>query len=311
MKNKKLISFNILIFIAICLTFSINKAYAVTFKDPFSKTTYAVCETANGKLVPECREVLESICKTWARYYISETCCYRNGEFNLGYCRDNCSQGESYSIGELMNETNLRENYYCKANTSIHNSGCYICSNNSSVYKWASDSGWGVADSNCSGGYRRDTSITSESNCKPATPTPTPTATPTPTPESACYICKTNSSIMEWRTNGNADSKCSSGYNKDTTKNQSQCKNVTPTPTPAPTKSCYVCKNDNNIMKWGNSSSADDKCSGGYNKTSTPEKNCVSNPKTGSAAIGIAWFMGILALSYATLYFGSLHKKKC
>ena len=328
-------------------------SYSVQFWNAEGSKLMKTCVTdSNGKITSTCGAVLNRICGEWCRYTWydggSQGDCTSNSamlamEFTADtrkkwYCHSGYSRDEAYNIGC----------YVCNSNSNIKKWDTVgtADSNCSAGYTKAT----GITDeANCQSITPTPTPTPKPTATPTATPTPTPkptatpTATPTPTPKptatptatptpkptatptvtptpvpgNACYVCKTDSNIMEWRTNGNADSKCSSGYNKDTTKNQSQCKTVTPTPTPKPTatptpapaKACYVCKTDNNIMKWGTSGSADDKCSGGYNKTSTPEKNCVSNPKTGSTGIGIAWFVGILALSYATLYFSSFYKK--
>lgn len=158
-----------------------------------------------------------------------------------------------------------------------------------------------------------------------------------------CYICNNDSNIMKWKFNSNADDDCSSGYTKDTSINEENCKSIVP-------DSCYICKSDSNIMKWDNNGDADNNCSSGYKedktinnsqcKTITPsycyvcrnnsnimkwgtdsssDPNCssgytpvaksetecvpVENPKTGNILIFFVWILGLTSLCYSIYYF--------
>ena len=99
-----------------------------------------------------------------------------------------------------------------------------------------------------------------------------------------CYVCSTNSNIMKWDTDGNADDNCSS-YTK-TDKIETECKPVaTPSPTPSPSPSptptatpssaCYVCNANRYVMKWKTNGNGDTDCAGGYTKDITIDQaNC-------------------------------------
>ena len=87
-----------------------------------------------------------------------------------------------------------------------------------------------------------------------------------------CYVCKTDSNIMHWAANGDANEKCSAGYTKSTTIiSEDKCVTIIP-------DSCYVCKSDNNIMKWDNNGDSDGDCSSGY--IPDPEAKDISQCKT-------------------------------
>lgn len=127
------------------------------------------------------------------------------------------------------------------------------------------------------------------------------------TPTSKCYVCKTDSNVFKWGTNGNSDGACSAGYN-ETNKTKAQCvsqnkcyacktdetivkwstngnkddkcsagyNETNKTQTQCVSSSCYVCRSDSSIMKWGNNGNKDDKCPEGYNVTTTPKTSCVT-----------------------------------
>ena len=159
---------------------------------------------------------------------------------------------------------------------------CYQCTANATVFKWSTN---GNADSNCSGGYTKTTKTQSE--CKYVAP------------ENACYQCTANATVFKWSTNGNADSNCSGGYTK-TTKTQSECKYV------APTNQCYACVS-NGTTKYIEATNASTAATntGGTNCQVTDSKYCKPipvNPKTGTAAIIVAWVVGLIALGYSVFY---------
>ena len=173
---------------------------------------------------------------------------------------------------------------------------CYQCNSDATIFEWRSN---GDADSKCSGGYTKTNKAqadckapassskpssssskpsssssskpsssssskpSSSSSSKPSSSSSKPSSSSS-TPSYACYQCKNNATIYEWRNNGNADSKCSGGYNK-TNKTQAQCKAPTSSP--------------------------------------SPSSNVDVNPPTGSTGIIVAWIVGILAIGYSFWYF--------
>lgn len=158
-----------------------------------------------------------------------------------------------------------------------------------------------------------------------------------------CYVCKTDSKIMHWAANGDANENCSAGYTKSTTivsqdqcvipdscyvckndsnimkwknndKADSECssgyipdpdaKDISQCKTIIP-DACYVCKNNNNVMKWDNDGGVDNNCSSGYTKTNTPEIECapIKNPPTNDIMIFGVWVVGLGAICYSMYYF--------
>ena len=138
-----------------------------------------------------------------------------------------------------------------------------------------------------------------------ATPSPTPTSTPTPTPSSACYVCNANHYVMKWKANGNGDTDCTGGYTKDSTIDQSNCKNIEP-----PSEACYVCKDDSNYFKWKSDSNSDENCRDGYNKTTLSKDNCIANPKTGNGKAWIALFFEVASFMIILSYVSDIILKK-
>ncbi len=369
--NKYIMPIIIVVLIAI-----IGVIIALNLKDTYSAGSVTVqfwaasgdrnfinCKTdANGKLTNDCYQVIKTVCSKWSYLNYTQggchciknqcedpnkTCCnhtykicqspyyetaeiyqqtfksnttlyckFYTGSIHPGYTDIGCYQckndtnikkwGTVASLNNLSGEkctggwqlvsgtlvsSNGNQNISKLQDKCVTSKYCYVCKANSNVMKWSTN---GNGDSACSGGYNKDTGKT-EAQCKTITPTPTPTPAP------ACYVCKADNKIMKWGTDGNGDTACSGGYNKDTTITQANCKSVVPTPTPAP--ACYICKGNENIVKWDTVGGTDNKCTGGYNKTTISKENCVVNPKTGTSGIAIAWFAAIFAMTFAYYYF--------
>ncbi len=134
---------------------------------------------------------------------------------------------------------------------------------------------WQLRMDQCGNGSANSSTPTKKATTKASSNTPPTGGTPTktPTPVNACYQCKANETIMEWRNNGTADSKCSSGYNR-TNMTQAECKYIAPTIV----KACYQCKTDEKIMEWRANGAADSKCSSGYNRTNMTQAECKYEP---------------------------------
>ena len=73
---------------------------------------------------------------------------------------------------------------------------------------------------------------------------------------------------MEWRYHGLSDNACPAGYNK-TDKTMEEC---------VP-ESCYVCKDDEHIMKWDKNGKADNNCTSGYDPDPRSKNECESVSK--------------------------------
>ena len=85
-----------------------------------------------------------------------------------------------------------------------------------------------------------------------------------PDPEKGCYVCKSDNAIVKWGFSADGDSKCPSGYEKDTTKNEETCK----------VNACYVCKTNEKVYEWRDNDLSNDACPGGYEKVNKIETEC-------------------------------------
>lgn len=236
---------------------------------------------SSGKLDSSCLNMIYKVCHAWNE----NRCWTERGTSSSGYSNNgyypvcnNQTPESAISIDDLGNIAFTgNKTYYCHTGSSQHpasdNVGCYVCNSNHNIMKWDTDN---AADSNCSS-YTYNGNY-DENDCY-----------------QACYVCKDNAGIVKWDINGDKDNNCSAGYNKDTTKNESQCKpSATPTPTPTPsptptptpsatpTSACYVCNSDKNIMYWRANGTGDIKCPAGYTKDTTKNEsqcNPVEPPK--------------------------------
>ncbi len=227
---------------AIKSTYSLDNQYVV-FQgiDNYRGVIIKSCKIdSSGKLDSGCISEATKVCGSYTATYWGSDTVNLSGTFSSGqtvYCKGGSSNPYGYTWG------------------------CYVCPDNPSIIKWLIRSGgYSMPDSmrtdpNCSTLLQKVATITDDKECVP------------PVAESACYQCKNDETVMEWRNNGNADSKCTGGYNK-TNKTQAECKYV------APTSACYQCKTDEKIMEWRTSAEADDKCASGYNKTTKTQAEC-------------------------------------
>ena len=332
--------------------------YTIVFNRAEGNQVLKTCITdENGILDEDCITYIVGICHTWSEDIYNYNTQYNNyyytdletkvftSNMNL-YCKAATSVGNwANNIGcyvciednSIMHWTTngradskcptygYQRNYYiseseCKTKLP---DACYVCKDNDDVMKWDNDD---AADSKCSSGYKKDTSITTESACKPAPDacyvckdnedvmkwdnddaadsncsggykkdsSITTESACKPAPD-ACYVCKDNEDVMKWNNDDSADSKCSSGYRKDSSiTTESACR-------PAP-DACYICNSDSNVMKWDNDDAADSNCSGGYTEDKSIAQNqcsTITNPQTGNMLFYILSFVGILSLAYS------------
>ena len=166
---------------------------------------------------------------------------------------------------------------------------CYECKADSTILEWR-DSATG--DNKCPGGYKKTTKT--EAQCQ---------YTP---PENACYECKADSTILEWRDSATGDNKCPGGYRKLDGVTKANCNYVAPPSSSKPTYACYECKADKNIMQWRTSALGDNKCPGGYNKTTKTKAECnvdiPVNPPTGQTRYIITIIMASIAIGCSLWY---------
>jgi len=207
----------------------------------------------DGKLASSCVDEIDRICSQWATGKYPGIC--SNGSCTATYRGKTATELKAMTFSDA-------DTYYCVGGTSRTYSGwgCYVCDADSTIMQWVVNVQ--PSDSNCPGNkWHEDTSITDDKQCPP----------PAPEPEPACYQCKANSHIYDWKYDNdptiNGDANCSGGYKK-TTKTQSECKTETP--------ACYECKTDSHIMYWKYDGTGDANCSAGYNKTTKTQSECKS-----------------------------------
>lgn len=227
---------------------------------------------SDGKLDASCVAEAGKICEKWSR-----------DNWTKAYTDGKCQQNQTgqKTTAEMKELTfNDAAVYYCVAcsSTSItgnYSWGCYVNDSDPTQMKW-------VINDDAGSGWHLDTSITDDKKCVPIV--------------SACYVCKTDSHIMTWKTDDTKDNKCSSGYTK-TTKSQAECIDEKP--------ACYECKDDNNIMKWKYDDIGDSNCTGGYNKTTKTKAQCdkePENPPTGQTGIFFTWIASVVAILCSLWY---------
>lgn len=290
LKENKLfvgISVATLIILSFMITYSIKNTYSVSDKyvvfqgiDSYKDKIIKSCKiNANGKISSDCVNEAKQVCSSWTYDYSGSNYVDLSGTFS-----DNTT-------------------VYCAGDTSSptgYTWGCYVCPDDPTVMKWLIYGGGyampdiGRQDENCPGKLLvKDESITDDKQCKYTPPEQT----------YACYECKNDKTIVDWLTNGDADSRCSSGYRELAGITRAQCKYVAPEPTDA----CYECKSDKNIMEWRNSATGDNKCPGGYNKTTKTKAQCTieipENPPTGQTKAIIAWIIASISIGCSIWYF--------
>ncbi len=226
----------------------------------------------DGKLDSACVDEAGKVCRRWSEFageYSSANSDGHDSEY------DTCSnvrlraQIRTDTIKTYTFSDN--DEYFCVPCQSVAPDtwGCYACDDNPSVIKWAINST--PTDENCPGNkWHKETSITDDKECKYEAPQP------------ACYECKSDNTIMEWRTSGDADNQCSAGYNK-TEKTQAQCKYEAPTPTvpPSPQDKCYSCKlGEGKEYVYSDSKEAAASKTGGTECIVVSNTNCNNPPKS-------------------------------
>lgn len=273
---------------------------------------------SDGKLDASCVAEAGKICGKWSRDNWTEA-------YNTdGKCQQN--QTGQKTTAEMKELTfNDAAVYYCVAcsSTSItgnYSWGCYVNDSDPTQMKW-------VINDDAGSGWHLDSSITDDKLCPPP-------ATP------ACYECKADSHIMQWKNDDKGDSKCSGGYKK-TNKPQSECNTIEPacfeckadshvmfwkyddkgdsnciggykktnksqSECKSITPACYECKADKNIMKWEYDAVGDNNCPGGYNKTTKVQTECKTvvpeNPPTGQTGVFFTWIASVVAILCSLWY---------
>ena len=332
-----IISISAIVFVSLTKsTYSVSDKYVV-FKGvgQHDEEIIRSCKIGtNGKLESSCVDDIGRICGQWSKEKHLGSC-------TDGVCTPTYSGTPTATFKTMTFSDD--DVYYCVGGTSTGTSyfwGCYVCDADETVMKWFVNVN--PSDSSCPGNsWHKDTSITDDKLCKPPEPAPEPacykcdddygstwiwTADESdvrstcgqnyekvtsvtkeddcvapeppsePLPEDACYKCKDDSAWV-WGEEEDANTTCKGKYEKVTSVTTSaKCK---------PSKACYECKADKNIVKWDYNGLGDNNCQGGYSKTTKTQAECkptIVNPPTGSTKALIACFIAFVAMGFSLLY---------
>ena len=195
-------------------------------------------------------------------------------------------------------DTSITDDKECKYTPPAPTYACYECKTDKTIVDWRDSD---AKDNQCSAGYKKLEGVT-EANCKYVAP---PSSSSTPT--YACYECKTDKTIVDWRDSDAKDNQCSAGYKKLEGITEANCKYVAPpSSSPKSTYACYECKADKNIMRWKENALGDNMCPGGYNKTVKTKAQCnvdiPVNPPTGQTRYIITIIMASIAIGCSLWY---------
>ena len=220
----------------------------------------------NGKLASSCVDEIARICSAWSKWKYTGIVHY-DDDGNFKSCQRN-DNGNGISPTTLKTMTfSDNDTYYCVGCTSVgleYFWGCYVCDNHPEIMTWVvniNPKDTSSASSCPSNSWHKDRSITDDKQCPP--------------PTYACYECKDDKTIVDWRTSGDSDNSCTGGYKKLEGITEANCKYVAPPSSSAPTYACYECKTDKTIVDWRTSDAKDNQCSAGYKKLEgITEANC-------------------------------------
>ncbi len=185
----------------------------------------------------------------------------------------------------------VAEDAYCDPQPEY---ACYQCTADATVFSWKTDA---TGDGSCSGGYTKTTKTQAE--CVYVAP-----------PVTSCYACTLGEGTEYTYATTKAIAASNTGGTNCEATVEANCLN--------PPESCYACE-VNGETKYTNTTTKAkaEQNTEGTNCTIKDKKYCEpvkeevkENPKTGTAAIIIAWIVGVLALGYAIFYVFKTNKVK-